>query len=121
MPTRQTNRPAPTALTTRELCAATGASARQIRYWLRTGLIDPSDPIWLIRLRLALVKRFGTNAEVAERVLLACAIRRRRPSAPFFVVTDSLGKNLQITRSKRRVFSIAKNATRGVVVVEVEA
>jgi DNA-binding transcriptional MerR regulator len=121
-------------LTTRELCAATGATPRMIQYWVDTGLLKcacrrPSkpgqfsarrfEPREVLRARLAatLWKR-GVGFIARRRALMALA-RRKAPAAPFWIVAE--GREVHFAKSKRDVIEIALAATRGVVVVEVAA
>lgn len=118
-------------LTTRELCAATGATEREVQYWYETGLIHcghvagrgragiqcifPRAELTLARL----VKQLYRFPSGRRRVV--AAIRRHRMIPPYFVVFDAKGRRVRFADSNADVIEIATAAKGGVLVCEVRA
>lgn len=119
-------------LTTRELCAATGATEREIQYWQETGLLQcvkeslssygcitrkvfPRTELPLARL----AKRLGRFPSGRRRVV--AAIRRAQMIPPYFVVFDKSGRRVRFAACGLDVVDIAIAAKSGVLVCEVKA
>lgn len=115
-------------LTTRELCAATGATERQLQWWEETNLLQcekyggsghsrvfSRSEVPLVRLALRL-----HHFPSARRRVIA-AIRRHHMIPPYFVVFDAKGRRVRFADSNADVIEIATAAKGGVLVCEVRA
>jgi hypothetical protein len=119
-------------LTTRELCAATGATERQIQWWSQEGILRPQlmpGPGYNGRSRVfprselplaRLAVRLGKHYASTRRRVIA-AIRRAHVVPPYFVVFDRLGRRVRFAECGLDVIEIAIAAKGGVLVCEVKA
>jgi hypothetical protein len=126
--------PKPALLTTAELCAASGATKRQVQVWSEYGLLKCSmvkmsgrgrghvrgfheREVLCARVAATLWKR--RVGSIARRRALTMLAQNLKLDPPFWLIVE--GRDVHLTRVKRDVIEIALGATRGVVVVEVAA
>jgi DNA-binding transcriptional MerR regulator len=113
------------ALTTDELCAATGATRRQVQLWRDKGVLKPtllqgrawydSRDAYLARLAAQLSQR-GIGFNVRRRIL-AAVDRHQAPRPPYYIVTWD--EHVRFVTTTDRVLALVKAAPSSVVVVEV--
>jgi hypothetical protein len=118
-------------LTTNELCAATGATLREIQWWCQEGMLQPDagrrqggglpirvfEPFEVAMTRLALCMRHYPKA---KRRAIA-AVRRAHSLPRYLVIEGRTGKKIHFAATNAEVLELAKAARGGVIVAEVKA